>query len=91
MKSISENHTDFEDWLDGRPDCIREMVRKCPPWFFYKIQSTGQECHLVSYSEDGTVTVNITSQTIESMLGMQRQVFGIDISDLEQIPEKLDS
>ncbi len=64
-------------WIWTRPKVIREMAYKYPPWVEYKIKSTGQTAILYSYSEDGTVTVDIFSE--------QLRVFGIDIDDLEPI------
>lgn len=83
--------TDFEEWLSTRPKVIREMGRKCPPDREYKIKSTGQTAVLHSYNEDGTVTVNITSPTIENLFGAQRQVFGVGIDDLEECSKTFSS
>ncbi len=81
---------ELEEWLEGRPDAIKQMARKYPPWNEYKIKSTGQTCHLVSYAEEGTVRVNITSFTLENLFGAERQVLGISIDDLELVLEELD-
>ena len=74
---------ELEEWLSDRPQVVKDMARKYPPWNEYRIKSTGQTAILYSYSENGTVTVDITSATFENAFGAQRRVFGIDVFDLE--------
>ena len=72
----------FAKWLKGRPKVIREMAKRCPLNLLYRLKSTGQRATLYSYSENRTVTVNITGEYNAMMF--DRRVFGIDIDDLEE-------
>lgn len=65
--------TDFQEWYDSRPECIQDLIDELPPWYFYKVKATGQECEIVSYFEDGTVSVDV---------GLHG-VFGLKPEDLE--------
>lgn len=72
----------WQAWVKTRPEVIQAMCAKLPPDRLYRIKSTGQRVTLHSYSEDGTVTVDITGQY--NMLTFARQVFGIRSDDLEE-------
>lgn len=83
MAKIAElDQAAFDAWVAARPECIQTMCRKLPPDRLYKMKSTGHRVTLHSYSEDGTVTVDITGQY--NCIVMDRQVFGIDADDLEE-------
>lgn len=69
-------------WVATKPECVQKMCRSHPPDEMYKMKSTGQIVTLYSYSEDGTVTVDIDNE-ITLQLMVPRRVFGIDIKDLE--------
>ena len=79
MAMTNEEKAAFEVWLEGRPEVIKDMAHKYPPWKRYRIKSTGQECVLYSYSEAGTVTVDAEG------LVFDHRVFGIPVSDLVEI------
>lgn len=79
--------SEFEEWLATRPKVIQEMGRQYPPDKEYRIKSTEQTCVLHSYSENRTVTVDITSPTFENVFGAQRRVFGIEVDDLEPLSD----
>jgi hypothetical protein len=69
-------------WVATRPECVQELCRLLPPDRLYKMKSTGQRVTLHSYSEDGTVTVDVTADY--NFLTFERQVFGISADDLEE-------
>ncbi len=78
---------EFNEWLNGRPEVIKEMAAKLKPWNRYRLKQTGQHCTLYSYSEDGTVTINVNghdSEALDAINNMtQVRVFGINPDDLE--------
>lgn len=61
---------------------IQEMAKKYPPNLLYRLKDDGNRCTLYSYSEDGTVTVNITGEY--NLVAFNRQVFGIDQKTLTE-------
>lgn len=73
---------EFDAWVATRPPVIQEMCRRLPPDRLYLIKSTGQRCTLHSYSENGTVTVDITGQY--NRILYDRRVFGVDAGELEE-------
>lgn len=83
MAKISElNQEAWGEWVASRPPIVKAVCEKLPPDRLYRMKSTGSRVTLYSYSEDGTVTVDITGQYNAHM--MDRQVFGIDPNDLEE-------
>ena len=78
---------EFDEWLRDRPAVIKELAEKLPPWNRYQLKTTGQHCHLYSYSEDGTVTITVDghdSEILDAMnSAMPINVFGISSDDLE--------
>lgn len=80
IENLEQAKEEFAIWLQDRPDVIKELAEKLPPWFDYKIKATDKVCRLVSYSEDGTVTV----WTLD-MFGIPYNVFGYTPEDLERV------
>lgn len=78
----------WEEWVETRPPVIQEMCRKYRPGTLYKMKSTGQRVYLLSYAEDKTVTVAVTRDF--NFVIYDRNVFGVDINDLEEcdLPEE---
>ncbi len=70
----------FAKWLAERPEKIREMAKTHPPDRLYLLTTSGHRVTLHSYSEGGTVTVNVLGKY--NLLTMERRVFGIDLPDL---------
>lgn len=69
-------------WLATRPPTIQEMHRKHPAGRLYRMASTGHRVTIYSYSEGGTVTVDITGEY--NLLDFERRVFGINPSELTE-------
>ncbi|PHS61233.1 MAG: hypothetical protein COB09_18770 [Thalassobium sp.] len=88
MDSIGRKK-EFEEWLEGKPQVILDLAEKLEPWNRYRVKKTGQHCHLISYFEDGTVTINIYGHDDEIRDAMYKtmpiHVFGIKPEDLEII------
>jgi hypothetical protein len=83
MAKIAEiDQTAWAEWVATRPECVRVLCEKLPPDRLYRMKSTGQRVTLHSYSENNTVTVDISGEY--NFLTFDRQVFGIDPDDLEE-------
>lgn len=73
---------EYQRWLNQRPGFIRTMAKFYPPDRLYRMASTGQRVTIVSYAEDGTVTVDISGKY--NGLIFEREVFGIEPADLTE-------
>lgn len=83
MAKVHElDETAWNEWVKTRPDVVRAVCERLPPDRLYRMKSTGSRVTLYSYSEDGTVTVDITGEYNAHV--MDRQVFGIDPDDLQE-------
>ena len=82
MATLFELTEEWDEWLDTRPQVIRDMAAETPPNKLYRLSPNGERVTLYSYSEEGTVTVNITGEY--NLLTFSRQVFGISPSSLEE-------
>jgi len=81
-RSDAENEADLQEWLQGRPQIIRDISARLKPWKLYRMKSTGHRVTLYSIYEDGTLSVDITGDL--NLISMERRVFGIDPDDLEE-------
>lgn len=81
-----EKKAEWDKWLETRPKIIKDMAEKLPPNRLYKLKHDVRVT-LYSYSEDGTVTVNVTGEY--NRVFFNRRVFGIKPDDLEEcdLPE----
>lgn len=70
----------FNQWFSERPDIIQEMIKKHPPNLLYLLKSSNHRVTLVSYSEDGTITVNVSGDY--NLVMFERSVFGVYPDDL---------
>jgi uncharacterized protein YkwD len=73
---------EFDAWVETRPPVIQRLCKRLPPDRLYLLKSSGHRVTLRSYSEGGTVTVNVTGQY--NLISFDRYVFGIDPDDLEE-------
>jgi hypothetical protein len=78
----NEQKKAWDEWVASRPPIIQEMCRRFPPCNLYRLKTTGSRVTLYSYSENGTLTVNVTGEYNAVMFN--RQVFGIKPDDLEE-------
>jgi hypothetical protein len=78
----SWRHT-YRAWLDMRPPIVRVLGLRFRPNRWYRIKSTGQRCQVMSFAEDGTLTVDTTDR----ILGFHYGVFGLKPADLEPWPK----
>lgn len=83
MAKVGEmDEAGWNAWVATRPPVIQAMCAKLPPDRLYRMKSTGQRVTLHSYSENETVTVDITGEYNATMF--DRQVFGVAADDLEE-------
>lgn len=69
----------WREWLATRPEIVQEMAAKYPPNKLYRINS-GHRVTLLSYCEDGTVSVNVSGQY--NAVVFDRNVFGVPAVEL---------
>jgi len=77
-----EQEKTWNEWVSSRPQIIQDMCKKFPPYNLYRLKNTGHKVTLYSYSEDGTVTVNVSGEYNAVMF--DRRVFGIKPYNLEE-------
>ena len=84
MAKIAEltDPTAWEEWVSSRPPVVEALCRRYPPDRLYSMKPHGLRVTLVSYSESGTVTVDVSAQW--NFVTFGRQVFGVDPADLEE-------
>jgi len=83
MAKVREmNEPSWSEWVESRPEPVKSLCKKFPPDKLYLMTDTGQIVTLHSYSEDGTVTVDVSQQWNDMSIG--RQVFGIDPANLKE-------
>jgi hypothetical protein len=71
----------WNKWLAGRPQAVREVAERMPPWQLLSMNGTGQIVSAVSYNENGTVTVHVHHDPRPvSFAGFE--VFGVDPATL---------
>ena len=77
----------WDEWKSSRPQVIKELCDRFPPYNLYRLKSTGQLVTLHSYNENGTVTVNVTGEY--NLVMFERRVFGVPVDNLEEcdLPE----
>lgn len=72
----------WDEWVATRPSVIQEMCKRFPPDRLYRLKTSNNRVTLYSYSESGTLTVNVTGEY--NAIVFDRQVFGIKPEDLEE-------
>lgn len=81
IEPTEEDQADWAEWVGSRPDSVRIIAEKFDPWSLFRLKTTDQRVTIYSFSEDGTVTVNITGEF--NLHLFDSQVFGINPDDLE--------
>lgn len=75
----AEQQAQFRAWYSSKPEVVRSLCERFPPWHEYLMISTRKRCVIVSYSEGGTMMVDTTNW----MFGRVR-VFGVEPANLIQ-------
>lgn len=83
MAKIQEiNEGLWNEWVSTRPESVRNLCRQLPTGRLYRLKTSEHRVTIYSYSEDGTVTVNLSGEY--NAVVFERQVFGIKPEDLEE-------
>lgn len=82
MAKLAEIDEEQMEWMESRPEEIKQMIEKIPPNLLYMMKSSGHRVTIYSYGEDGTVTVFVSGQY--NQVTFERRVFGIKPEDLEE-------
>ena len=72
----------WEEWVSTRPPVVQDLCRRYPPDRLYLLKPTGHRVTILAYNENGTVRIYVSAQW--NLLVFEREVFGIDPSDLEE-------
>jgi len=80
----------WEDFLSARPENIRKVAEKFPPWKKYRLKDhgfTGSVYIPRAYEEkeDGTVTIQCVKENKEMPILGGYSVFGIHPESLEEV------
>jgi hypothetical protein len=78
----------WNEWVDSRPDVIKNICKKYPPDRLYLLKTTNRRVTIHSYSENGTVTVDVSGDY--NIVTFARRVFGVNPEDLQEcdLPSK---
>jgi len=79
----------WEEWVSNRPESVQNNAKQYPAGI-YRLKTTGKIGTIVSYEEDGTVTMRFPFEwNPQQILFGSRRVFGIDPQNLEEIASKI--
>ena len=86
-----EQLAEWTQWLEGRPEAVRLVAERYPPWLYYRLTTTGQLGQILAYGEPEKEGEPVTVRMLLCLQGagtlaplMTRQVFGIDPATLEE-------
>ena len=84
MAKIKEliDKASWAEWVASRPPVVQVMCALLPPDRLYLLKTSGHRVTLISYSENRTVTVEVTGQF--NAVDFDCKVFGISPEDLEE-------
>lgn len=72
----------WNKWVKSRPDAVRSIIERFPPWHYYNMPKTQQIAVIEAWAEDGTMRVTIVGDAISVPAIVQFQVFGVSPDDL---------
>ena len=75
-----DDHPEYEKWAASCPKVIQEMIKHHPVNLLYRLTTSNHRCTIHSYSENGTITVDITGQY--NKVVFSRTVWGVNPSHL---------
>lgn len=89
MQPSEENKAAWASWVSTRPDSVKAPCERFNPWGLYRLKTTGQIVSVVSFSENGTLRVNVHHDPRPvPPLPLPFGVFGIKPDDLSEIPDE---
>jgi hypothetical protein len=77
---------EYLKWANSRPPVVKKLALKFRPHILYKIKSSGHYGWVYAISEEGTLTIGISSEFNKGLM-FNRTVFGIPPEDLEEATE----
>ena len=85
--ATDEEEAEWQAWVAERPPVVQAACRKVRPDILYRHTITGQRVFVVSYGENGTVTVAVTGEF--NRCAFDTEVFGVDPDKLVEcdLPE----
>jgi hypothetical protein len=72
----------WDEWVNSRPDVVKELCLKFPADRLYRIKDSGDRGTIHSYDEDGTMTLIIDGTY--SQVIFPKNVFGLNPEDIEE-------
>lgn len=75
----------------SRPKVIQDLMEKVPPTHDYMIIETGHIGNIISYNEEGTVTLTRPTNEIDRIRGLKADfinVFGLKPEDIRKLDDK---
>ncbi len=76
-----EQRAAWAEWTASRPPVIQDLIARFPHDELYRLKSSGHRVTIYSYSENGTMTVDVSGEF--NFVAFERRVFGIMPDDLE--------
>ena len=87
IEPTEESLAAWEVWLAERPEAVREVARRLPPYKLFKMKSAGLYVTIDSYDEElsGKVSLKVyVNHRFNDFLLFERCVFGVDPEDLAE-------
>lgn len=82
MKIFELDEGTWQEWVATRPPEIQALCARLRPDRLYLLKTTGQRVAIHSFSEGGTVTVDVLGDF--NLVDFETQVFGCNPDDLEE-------
>ena len=97
FEPTTKQQASWEAWVSERPESVRAIAARFPPWELYRLKSTGQRVSVVSIFENGTLKVHVNGAINYDFVYFTHpevcdfDVFGVDPRSLEpcEIPDWL--
>ena len=77
----AKEEAEWKEWVASRPAAVRAIAERFDPWTLYRMKSSGFRVTVRSFSEDGTLTVDVSGDYNHVLY--EHSAFGIDPNDLE--------
>ena len=76
--SPEEREIAWREWLKSRPEAVRVVAKRFPPWEPLRVKSTGQKAHIYSFGEtpDGRVVIQVNVLHAENPGSIHEALFG---------------
>lgn len=78
-----EEIAEYEGWIESRPEPIKSIAKRFRPWILYTLRDTNQNVTIYSFSENGTVTIDVGAKYNDQLL-FEKRVFNINPNDLKE-------